>query len=133
MLSGNPQVIFTEADPQTDATFLSEVKQLHGMLPVIGTETSLQAPWLKAVGGAIGTDNLSKYVIGMQPLAPATGAAWKVYNKALLAVEIRPESLAVVDRPLLDDLLRRRQPDGTGDAEGEIDHTKLSTRRRSSG
>src|SRR5438309_4295402 len=27
MLAGNPQVIFTEADPQTDSTFLSEVKQ----------------------------------------------------------------------------------------------------------
>jgi ABC-type branched-subunit amino acid transport system substrate-binding protein len=84
MLGGNPQVIFTEADPQTDSTFLSEVKQLHGMLPVVGTETTLQAPWLKAVGGAIGTDNLAKYVIGMQPLAPATGAAWAIYNKALL-------------------------------------------------
>jgi branched-chain amino acid transport system substrate-binding protein len=85
MLAGNPQVIFTEADPQTDATFLSEVKQLHGMLPVVGTETSLQAPWLKAVGGAIGQDNLTKYVIGMQPLAPATGTAWTIYNNALLA------------------------------------------------
>ncbi len=85
MLAGNPQVIFTEADPQTDATFLSEVKQLHGMLPVIGTETSLQAPWLKAVTGAVGTKNMAKYVIGMQPYAPATGAAWMVYRNALLA------------------------------------------------
>lgn len=85
MLAGRPQVIFTEADPQTDATFLSEVKQLHGMLPVIGTETSLQAPWLKAVRGAIGTASMAKYVIGMQPYSPATGAAWTIYHKALLA------------------------------------------------
>jgi ABC-type branched-subunit amino acid transport system substrate-binding protein len=85
MLSGHPQVIFTEADPQTDSTFLSEVKQLHGMLPVIGTETTLQAPWLKAVGGAIGTQQLAKYVTALQPLAPTTGPAWSVYNKALLA------------------------------------------------
>jgi ABC-type branched-subunit amino acid transport system substrate-binding protein len=85
MLVGKPQVIFTEADPQSDATYLSEVKQLHGMIPVIGTETTLQAPWLKAVGGAIGTGDLNKYVVGMQPLAPATGAAWKIFDAALLA------------------------------------------------
>jgi hypothetical protein len=85
MLAGHPQVIFTEADPQTDATFLSEVKQLHGMLPVIGTETTLQAPWLKAVGGAIGTSDLAKYVTALQPYAPAAGPAWSTYNKALLA------------------------------------------------
>jgi ABC-type branched-subunit amino acid transport system substrate-binding protein len=85
MLRGNPQVIFTEADPQTDATYLSEVKQLHGMIPVIATETSLQAPWLKAVRGAIGTTDMTKYVIGMEPLAPTTGAAWKAFNTSLLA------------------------------------------------
>jgi hypothetical protein len=85
MLSAKPQVIFTEADPQTDSTFLSEVKQLHGMLPVIGTETTVQAPWLKAVGGAIGTSDLAKYFTGLQPLAPSTGPAWSVFNSALLA------------------------------------------------
>ncbi len=90
MLAGNPQVIFTEADPQTDATFLSEVKQLHGMIPVIGTETSLQAPWLKAVGGAIGTATMARYVTGMQPLAPVAGAATKTYTKALLASKSIP-------------------------------------------
>src|SRR5215469_12684476 len=45
MLAGHPQVIFTEVDPQTGATFLSELQQLHGLIPVIGTEVSLQAPW----------------------------------------------------------------------------------------
>jgi branched-chain amino acid transport system substrate-binding protein len=85
MLASKPQVIFTEADPQTDSTFLSEVKQLHGMLPVIGTETTLQAAWLKAVAGAIGAPTMAKYVVGMQPLAPSSGTAWSVFNKALLS------------------------------------------------
>jgi ABC-type branched-subunit amino acid transport system substrate-binding protein len=85
MLAAKPQVIFTEADPQTDATFLSELKQLHGLIPVIGTETTLQANWLKAVGGAIGAADLGKYVTGMQPYAPTSGPAWTAYNKALLA------------------------------------------------
>lgn len=85
MLSHHPQVIFTEANPQSDATYLSEVKQLHGTIPVIGTETTLQAPWLKAVSGAIGESDVTKYVVGMQPLAPATGTAWKIFDRALLA------------------------------------------------
>jgi ABC-type branched-subunit amino acid transport system substrate-binding protein len=85
MLSAHPQVIFTEADPQTDSTFLSEVQQLHGMLPVIGTETTLQAPWLKAVGGAIGTTQLARYFSALQPYAPSAGPAWTTYDHALLA------------------------------------------------
>src|SRR5215467_11317911 len=42
MLTAHPQVIFTEVDPQTGATFLSELQQLHGLIPVVGTEVSLQ-------------------------------------------------------------------------------------------
>lgn len=87
MLAGHPQVIFTEADPQSDATFLSEVKQLGGMLPVIGTETTLQGSWIKAVRGAIGAAAFNKYVVGMQPSAPATGSAYQTFNKALLAAK----------------------------------------------
>jgi ABC-type branched-subunit amino acid transport system substrate-binding protein len=85
MLAGHPQVIFTEVDPQTGATFLSELQQLHGLVPVIGTEVSLQAPWLKAVNSAIGAGAMAKYFTGMQPYAPATGPAWQAYNKSLLA------------------------------------------------
>jgi branched-chain amino acid transport system substrate-binding protein len=85
MLAGHPQVIFTEVDPQTGATFLSELLQLHGLLPVIGTEVSLQAPWLKAVNSAIGSSNMAKYFEGMQPYAPPSGAAWRTYNQSLLA------------------------------------------------
>src|SRR5215831_4612830 len=58
MLAGHPQVIFTEVDPQTGATFLSELQQLHGLVSVIGTEVSLQSPWLKAVSTAIGASNM---------------------------------------------------------------------------
>jgi ABC-type branched-subunit amino acid transport system substrate-binding protein len=85
ILAAHPQVIFTEVDPQTGATFLSELQQLHGLLPVIGTEVSLQAPWLKAVNGAIGAGPMARYFEGMQPSAPPSGPAWQTYNKALLA------------------------------------------------
>src|SRR5215467_14905791 len=85
MLAGHPQVIFTEVDPQTGATFLSELQQLHGLISVVGTEVSLQAPWLKAVNGAIGAAAMAKYFEGMQPYAPPSGSAWQDFNKSLLA------------------------------------------------
>jgi ABC-type branched-subunit amino acid transport system substrate-binding protein len=85
ILAAHPQVIFTEVDPQTAATFLSELQQLHGLVPVIGTEVSLQAPWLKAVSSAIGASAMAKYFQGMQPYAPPSGPAWQAYNKSLLA------------------------------------------------
>jgi ABC-type branched-subunit amino acid transport system substrate-binding protein len=85
MLAGRPQVIFTEVDPQTAATFLSELQQLHGLIPVIGTEVTLLTPWLKAVNGAIGAAATARYFEGMQPYAPPSGPAWTVYNKSLLA------------------------------------------------
>lgn len=85
VLAANPQVIFTEIDPQTAATYLSELQQLHGLIPVIGTEVTLQAPWLKAVRGAIGSQSMATSFTGMQPYAPPTGPAWEAFNSALLA------------------------------------------------
>ena len=85
LIQARPQVIFTEVDPQTGATYFSELQQLHGLIPIIGTEVSLEAPWLKAVTGALGASATAKYVEGMQPYAPPSGPAWKVYNKVLLA------------------------------------------------
>jgi len=85
MLASKPQVIFTEIDPQTAGTFLSELQQLHGLIPVVGTEITLQSPWLKAVTGAIGAPAMTKYVTGMQPYAPTSGPSWTTFNSALLA------------------------------------------------
>jgi ABC-type branched-subunit amino acid transport system substrate-binding protein len=85
MLATHPQVIFTEVDPQTGSTFLSELQQLHGLIPVIGTEITLQAPWLRAVTSAVGPSAMAKYFEGMQPYAPPSGPAWQAFHEALLA------------------------------------------------
>ncbi len=85
LISANPDVIFTEADPQTDAAFLSELQQVHGLIPVIGTQPTVQPPWAVAVGGAVGPDNLAKIYAGVQPYAPSQGPAYDVFNAALLA------------------------------------------------
>ena len=87
LIAANPQVIFTEADPQSSATYFSEVQQLHGSLyPIIGTEPTLNPDWLKAVSGAVGGAKLSGIYAGVQPYAPASGPAWAAYNTQLMAM-----------------------------------------------
>jgi branched-chain amino acid transport system substrate-binding protein len=85
LIAAKPDVIFTEADPQTDAAFLSQLQQLGSLIPVVGTQPTVQPPWLAAVGGAIGNDNLAKYFAAAQPYAPSAGPAWDAYNTGLLA------------------------------------------------
>lgn len=87
VVAAHPQAIFTEADPQTDATFFKAFLQLNGnqMVPIIGTAPTISADWAKALGDAIGTANVDKYYVGLQPYVAATGPSWQVYNTALLA------------------------------------------------
>jgi ABC-type branched-subunit amino acid transport system substrate-binding protein len=87
LIAAKPQVIFTEASPQADATFLAELQQLNGgkLIPVIGTSATVEPAWFTAVDGAIGKPALSKYYVGEEPYAPASGPSWQVYNKYVLA------------------------------------------------
>jgi branched-chain amino acid transport system substrate-binding protein len=87
MLAAKPQVIFTETDPATAATFLSEVAQLNGgkLIPVVGTEVTLEASWVQAVVKAIGSATLKTYQVGVQPYAPASGPAYGPFRQALYA------------------------------------------------
>lgn len=87
MLAAKPQVIFTEEDPATAATFLSEVAQLNGgkLLPIVGTEVSLEATWIQAVVRAVGSRLLKQYQVGVQPYAPASGPAYGPFLGALNA------------------------------------------------
>jgi len=113
-------VIFTEADPQTDAAYLSQLQQLHGLIPVVGTEPTVQPPWAKAVGGAIGKDNLAKYFVGAQPYSASQGPAWQVYNTALLASGATvPQPSQWSQDPLQRDRLRLHRDYGPGHARGE--------------
>ena len=85
LIAAKPDVIFTEADPQTDAAYLSQLKRVHSLIPVIGTQPTVQPPWGKAVGAAIGNANLTRIYAGAQPTAPSQGPAWEAFNQALLA------------------------------------------------
>jgi ABC-type branched-subunit amino acid transport system substrate-binding protein len=84
LIAAKPQVIFTEASPQADATFLAELQQDGHMIPVVGSDATEESAWFSAVAGAIGKPALSKYYVGAEPYAPASGGGWQAYNKALL-------------------------------------------------
>src|SRR5271166_5001692 len=85
LIAAKPQVIFTEATPQANATYLAELQQLGHLIPFIGSNATVYPAWFTAVGGAIGKSALSKYYVGTEPYAPASGGGWQAYNKALLA------------------------------------------------
>ena len=85
LIAAHPQIMFTEASPQTDATFLSELQQQGHLIRVMGTDATLQPQWLTAVSGAIGKTTLTKFYTGEQPYAPAAGPSWVAYNQNLLA------------------------------------------------
>lgn len=84
VLAARPQVILMEIDPQSSATYLSELKQLHGLIPVIGTDITVEPQWQQAVIGALGRATVARYFTGTQPYAPAAGPAWAIFNHALL-------------------------------------------------
>jgi ABC-type branched-subunit amino acid transport system substrate-binding protein len=85
LIAAKPQVIFTETSPQTNATYLAELQQLGHLIPVIGTDVTIQSSWFTAMAGAIGKSALSQYFVAEQPYAPASGPGWQVFNKDLLA------------------------------------------------
>jgi ABC-type branched-subunit amino acid transport system substrate-binding protein len=83
----HPQVIFTETDPQTAATFFKELTQLNGghIIPMVGTQPTYTPQWQAAMGKAIGTSALATNFVALQPYAPPQGAAYLVFKAALLS------------------------------------------------
>ncbi|MBV9167705.1 MAG: ABC transporter substrate-binding protein [Solirubrobacterales bacterium] len=85
MSNAKPQAIITEADPQTSATYFSELSQV-GQVPKLITDPVSQEPnWRKAMGGAIGTTLLNKQDYAVVAYSPATLPAYKVFTSELMA------------------------------------------------
>ena len=85
LIAAKPQVIFTETSPQANAIYLAELQQLGHLVPVVGTDVTIQPSWFKDMAGSIGKPALTKYFFAESPYAPASGAGWQVFNKDLLA------------------------------------------------
>ena len=98
MLAAKPQVIFTEADPQTTATFLAELQQLSHLIPIIGSGATQLAPWFSAVSKAISPQALSKSYVGAPVVdAASSGAAWRAFMSSLLAANVPQAHLYLTD------------------------------------
>jgi branched-chain amino acid transport system substrate-binding protein len=91
LIAAKPQVIFTETSPQANATYLAELQQLGHLIPVIGTDVTIQPSWFTAMAESIGKPALTKYFVAESPYAPASGPGWQVYNKDLLASSSVPK------------------------------------------
>jgi ABC-type branched-subunit amino acid transport system substrate-binding protein len=91
LIAARPQVIFTETSAQTNATYLSELQQQGHLIPVIGTDVTIQPQWFTEMAGAIGKPAVSQYFVAEQPYAPPSGAGWQVFHKNLLASATVPK------------------------------------------
>ena len=69
VIAAKPQVILTEALGPSEATFLSEVKQLNGgkLIPVIGTSATISPAWFKSVSAQSDASNARVELRGRQP------------------------------------------------------------------
>ncbi len=84
LMAAHPQVIMTESDATTAGTFFGELKQLGGLVPIIGTEATFTAPWITAVKGALGS-SFSKDFTSLITAPSAKTPAVTAYEQAVTA------------------------------------------------
>ncbi|MDE3130096.1 MAG: amino acid ABC transporter substrate-binding protein, partial [Acidobacteriota bacterium] len=87
IIAAKPQVILTEALGPSDATLLSEIKQLNHnkMIPIIGTSATISPVWFKDVSGAIGGATLASKFLADNLVTMTSGPAFKAFSKAIYA------------------------------------------------
>lgn len=86
LIAAKPQVIFTESDGPTAATFYGELKQLGKLVPIYGTNATIQSPYLKALSSAIGTSGLRTYYRGEANASAPTSPAVAAFNAAVTKI-----------------------------------------------
>jgi ABC-type branched-subunit amino acid transport system substrate-binding protein len=87
IVAAHPDVILTEALGTTDATFLSEVKQLNGgkMIPVIGTSATISPDWYKSVAAAIGAPTLASSYHADNLVTETSGHSYTPFYTAIMS------------------------------------------------
>src|SRR6516162_1279535 len=87
IVAAHPDVILTAALGPTDATFLSEVKQLNGgkMIPVIGTSADISPDWYKSVAAAIGASTGASSFHADNLVTETSGPAYTPFYNAIMA------------------------------------------------
>lgn len=85
----NAQVIVGTMDPQTAATYLSDLKNLTGkLLPYYSEHSAAEPVFKKALEGAIGKTAFIKYYRSIHPSSVIGGASFSAYKKTLLTLNV---------------------------------------------
>jgi ABC-type branched-subunit amino acid transport system substrate-binding protein len=85
--AAKPDVILTEALGPTEASFLTELKQLNNgkVIPVIGTSATISPDWFKSVSAAIGGSTLASEFSADNLVTESSGPAFVAFSKAINA------------------------------------------------
>jgi ABC-type branched-subunit amino acid transport system substrate-binding protein len=83
--AARPDVIISEADPQTSATYFAEIAQLSTLPHLITDPVSQEPNWIKAMSGAVGNATLRAKDTAVVAFAPSTTLAYRTYTAALLS------------------------------------------------
>jgi ABC-type branched-subunit amino acid transport system substrate-binding protein len=85
--NAKPDVVLTEALGPTEASFLTELKQLNGgkVIPVIGTSATISPDWFKSVSAAIGGNTLASGFSADNLVTETSGPAFNAFSKAIFA------------------------------------------------
>lgn len=94
VIAAQPQVIMTESDGTTAATFFAELKQLGGLTPIIGTTATAISTWIHPVRNAIGAADFQRYFTAVVDGTPKPSPATAAYSAALKAVSSKVPSPA---------------------------------------
>lgn len=86
ILAAHPDAVFTEMDPATAATFLTEMVQLgNGKLPtIITTQRGAQTDWLSTISRVLGKARFTTSVKFIAPYVQFKGPGYALYKKTLL-------------------------------------------------
>ena len=85
LLAAHPQVIMTESDGTTAATFFAEMKQLGHLVPIIGTTATAISTYINPVRSAMGSSQFTKYFTAVADGTPKPSPATTAYAAGLKA------------------------------------------------
>jgi branched-chain amino acid transport system substrate-binding protein len=85
VVSAKPDVILTEALGPTEASFLSEIKQLNGgkVPPIIGTSATISPAWYKSVAAAVSAGTLASNYSADNLITETSGPAFQAFSTAM--------------------------------------------------
>ncbi len=87
IVNSHPDAIMTEALGPTEASFMTEVKQLNNgkAIPIIGTSATISPDWYKSVAAAVGAKTLASSFAADNLVTETTGPAYSAFAQAMNA------------------------------------------------